>query len=242
MLSITIPAVADNQFSLGTGFDYSSGKYGNATETRILYIPVTARYESDKLTLKLTVPYISITGPGGVIQGMGRMGRPTTRTTQTANSGVGDVTASAGYNAYSGGALAFDLVGNVKLGTADAKVGLGTGENDYSAQIDGYYTLAQTTLFATVGYKKYGAPAGVTMNNVRYNTLGFSQKLGRTTSAGAMLYSSQSPTAAGTASRDATLYISQKMSTTLKVQAYVLKGFTSGSPDSGGGLMLTGYF
>jgi tetrahydromethanopterin S-methyltransferase subunit G len=31
MLAITVPAVADDQFSLGTGFDYSSGKYGNAT-------------------------------------------------------------------------------------------------------------------------------------------------------------------------------------------------------------------
>jgi len=74
LLAISVPAVADDQFSLGAGFAYSTGKYGNAASTGILYLPVTGKYESGNLTLKLTVPYISVTGPGGVVQGIGRMG------------------------------------------------------------------------------------------------------------------------------------------------------------------------
>ena len=186
LLAISVSAVADDQFSLGTGFDYSTGKYGNATSTDILYIPVTGKYESDKLTLKLTVPYIRISGTGGVVQGMGRIG-PATGTTKTTNSGMGDITASAGYTVYSVNALTLDVVGNVKLGTADAKKGLGTGENDYSAQVDGYYTLDKTTLFATAGYKVYGSPSGTTLSSAPYGTVGASQKLNDDTSAGLML-------------------------------------------------------
>jgi len=59
-----------------------------------------------------------------------------------------------------------DVAGNIKFGTADANKNLGTGENDYSAQLDGYYTFSKTTLFATAGYKVIGAPAGITVNNM----------------------------------------------------------------------------
>lgn len=241
LLAISASAVSADQYSLGTGFDYSSGKYGNAASTDILYIPFTGKYESDELTLKLTIPYVSVSGPGGVMRGMGKIG-PTVRRTKTASSGLGDITASAGYSVYSGDSLDFDVVGNIKLGTADAKQGLGTGQNDYSAQLDGYYTFNQTTLFATAGYKIYGDPAGVNLSSAPYGTIGASQKLNPTTSAGVMLDVAKSPSAIGSAQREATLYVSQKIGPNLKVQANVLKGFSDGSPDFGGGIMITGYF
>lgn len=241
LLAISVPAIAEDQFSLGTGFDYSSGKYGNAASTNILYIPFTGKYESDALTLKITIPYISVSGLGGVMRGMGKIG-PAVRNTKATNSGLGDITASAGYTVYSGNSFSFDAVGNIKLGTADATKGLGTGQNDYSAQLDGYYTLDQNTLFATAGYKIYGAPAGVNLSSAPYGVIGISQKLNETTSAGMMLDFAKSPSAIGSAQRDATLYVSQKVSPNLKVQANVLKGFSNGSPDFGGGIMITGYF
>lgn len=242
LLAISAPAFAEDQFSLGTGFDYSTGKYGNAGSTDILYIPVTGKYETDKMTFKLTVPYISITGPGGVVRGIGRIGRMTTRTTQTSNSGLGDITTSAGYNVYSDKSLAFDLVGNIKFGTADASKGLGTGENDYSAQVDGYYLHNKTTLFATAGYRDYGSPAGISLSSVPYGTIGFSQKLNSTSSAGAMLDMVKSPSTTVGDQREATIFVSQKISDNTKVQANLLKGFANGSPDFGGGVMVTGTF
>lgn len=241
LLAVSVPAVADDQLSLSTGFDYSTGKYGNATSTDILYIPVTGKYESDKLTLKLTVPYISIAGPGGVVQGIGRV-RTTTKATKTTNSGLGDITASAGYNVYSVDPLAFDVVGNVKFGTADANKGLGTGKNDYSAQVDGYYTHGKTTLFATAGYKIYGAPAGVNLSSVPYGAVGASQKLGDETTAGVMVYMAKSPGAAGSDQQEVTFFASHKLTSSLKIQVNILNGLSNGSPDFGGGVMITGYF
>ncbi len=258
LLAAAAPALADDQFSLTTGLDYSSGKYGNAQSTDIVYVPVTGQYETDNLTLKLTVPYISITGPGGVIQGVGRVASPTTPTTgmpslgrpsrgggtaTTTNSGLGDIVASAGYTVYSADRLTLDAVGKVKFGTADANKGLGTGKNDYSAQLDGYYKLLErTTLFVTAGYKIVGAPAGTTANNVPYGMFGANQKLSDATSVGAMVSVARSAFTLGSNQQDVTVYAMQKLSRNLKLQASVLKGFANGSPDYGASLMITGYF
>ena len=258
LLAISASALANDQFSLTTGFDDSTGKYGNATSTNILYVPVTGQYETDNLTLKLTVPYISVSGPGGVIQGMGRVvspaapvggsprfGRPAGRggVATTTNSGLGDVVASAGYTVYSANTLSIDFVGKVKFGTADANKGLGTGKNDYSAQIDGYYMFRKaTTLFATAGYKVVGAPTGITVNNVPYGMLGANQKLSAATNVGVMLNYVQSATAAAANQEDVTVYASRKLSKNLKLMVNLLKGVSNGSPDYGGGVMITGAF
>jgi hypothetical protein len=243
LLAIAVPAAAEDQLSLGTGFDFTTGKYGNTKSTDILYIPVTAKYVSDELTLKLTVPYISITGPGGVAYGIGRFGKITARTTTTTNSGLGDVIASAGHTVYSAGPLMLDLVGNIKFGTADANKGLGTGKNDYSAQIDGYYALNRTTLFGTAGYRIYGSPVdGVTLTNEPYGTIGANRKLNDKTSAGAMLDVAKSPSIYSGDQEELTVYVSQKIAADTKVQAHVMKGFSNGSPDTGIGAMIIGYF
>jgi len=251
-LAISVPAIAEEQFSMSTGFDYSTGKYGTATSTDILYIPVIGKYQSDSLTFKLTVPYLSVTGTGNVVPGVGPLpmsmgtplaiGNPTNSTKSTTNSGVGDVTASVGYNVYDGETISFDLFGNVKFGTADVNKGLGTGKNDYSAQLDGYYSLSSTTLFATAGYKIYGAPAGVNLNSVPYGSIGISQKISNESSVGIMLDMLQSPSATGADQKDVTAYISQKFTPHFKVQVNAMKGFSNGSPDFGGGAMITGIF
>lgn len=244
-------ALAEDGLSLTAGFDYTTGKYGNTASTSILYVPVTAKYASGDLTLKLTVPYISVTGPGGVIQGFGRMpGAPTggtfgrTRVGATAtNSGLGDIIGSAGYTVYSGTALSVDAVGKVKLGTADANAGLGTGKNDYFAQLDGYYALtARSTLLLTGGYKIVGAPSGITTNNVLYGMLGLDRKTSATGNVGVMYDFIQSQAFGVPGQRTATLYAARKLAGGTKVQVYVLKGFTDSSPDYGGGLMVTGAF
>src|SRR5437763_13386023 len=68
MFVLATPQLASAQgMSVGTGFDYTSGKYGGSQSTDTLYIPFYARYETGPLVLRLTVPYVTITGPGNVI-------------------------------------------------------------------------------------------------------------------------------------------------------------------------------
>lgn len=222
LLAVSAPAYAKDIFSLGTGFEYTTGKYGGTTSTDILYIPVTGKYQSDRLTLKVTVPYIRVTGTGGVIIN----GRPTGQvaTTKNTQSGLGDITASAAYNVYARGTRLLDLVGKVKLGTADASKGLGTGENDYAAQVDGYQLIKSTTLFATGGYKVMGQPAGLILRDVIYGSIGASQKLNNASSAGLMLDVAQSSNAKRSDRRELIAYATHKITPGFKV---------TGKPDKG---------
>ena len=239
--TLSASAWAEVTNSLTTGVDYSSGKYGGTSSTDILYVPVTGKMQFDYLYLKLTVPYISITSAGdAVVRGMGRVRTTNTSTKTTTQSGLGDVVAAAGYTVVETDALMLDLVGKIKFGTADAAKNLGTGENDYSAQLDAFYTLNKTTLFATAGYKVVGAPAGITVNNVVYGTVGASKKLNDKNSAGVMLDAAQASTALGSDTAELSVFISNKISSSLKAQVSLLKGFSDGSPDYGGSIMLTG--
>ena len=65
-------------FSITSGVDYSSGKYGSQDRTDITSIPVIGKYEVDSWVFKLTVPYVSITGPGNVSPGIGKFKSTTT--------------------------------------------------------------------------------------------------------------------------------------------------------------------
>lgn len=242
LLGICLPAWAASTSSLSTGFDYSTGKYGGTTSTSILYVPVTGKVEYDDFFLKLTVPYISVSSAGTVvIRGVGPV-RTATGARTTTQSGLGDVIASAGYYLYEDDNLLLDVAGNIKFGTADANKNLGSGENDYFAQLDGFYTLRKTTLFATAGYKVVGAPAGVAVNNIAFGTLGVSQKTGEKTSAGVMLDMAQGSSELSPGIRELSFFVSNKISKTLKVQANLLKGFSDSSPDYGGSLMVVGSF
>lgn len=242
--------------SFGAGIEYSTGKYGNTQSTDITYIPLTLGYATGRAAFSLTLPYISVTGPGGVIQGFGRIMSPTSPMaagmrfgmspgagqTTTTNSGLGDVIASAAYRLYASEAMSVDVVGKIKFGTADADKGLGTGENDYAGQFDGRFRFDADTLFATAGYKVVGAPEGVATNNVAYGSLGFDHMLDADTRIGASYNAAQSAFAASAAVRDLSVYVSQNLSSDTMLQFSLLKGLADGSPDYGGKLLLSGRF
>ena len=238
LLLSSTAAWAESTISLSTGFDYSTGKYGGTTPTDILYIPVTGKYQTDNLYLILTVPYISITSTGVVVRVSPF--RTVTRTKVTTESGLGDVTSAAGYTVFEGEQLMLDFVGKIKFSTADANKNLGSGENNYSAQLDGFYSLGKTTVLATAGYKVIGAPAGINVNNIIYATLGFSQKISDTIRAGMLLDIAQSSSNIIPGSRELSFFVSNKLNKTSKIQAGLMKGFSDGSPDFGFSVMITG--
>ncbi len=60
------PAAADG-FSFSAGMDFTQGKYGGTTTTDIWYVPFTARYRTGRTSVRVTVPYLNITGPGNVL-------------------------------------------------------------------------------------------------------------------------------------------------------------------------------
>ena len=205
---------ADGEFSAGAGINYSTGKYGASTETKILSIPFTARYATDLWSLKLTVPYLRVTSPNNVIPGVGRFdttGRPRRRAAGTTTaSGIGDTVASATYTAYydEDAERGLDLTGRIKLPTAEADKGLGTGSTDESVQLD----------------------------NVLNAGIGASNKLSATDSVGASLDGRQRVTPGGAPQRELTVFWNHRTDGATRMQAYFLVGLAKGSPDKGLGL------
>lgn len=236
-------ALADEAgtFTLTTGFDYSSGKYGSNEKTNITSVPVIAKYELDRWVLKLTVPYVTITGPGNVSPGIGKF-RDTTTTRRTTESGLGDIVAGATYNLYGGSDSmpVIDLTGKVKFGTADKDKGLGTGENDYTAQIDLYKSFGNFTALGTVGYRVYGDTSAAPLDNVFFGSVGGTYKLAPSTSAGLIYDYRPSITPTGSEVSEMMAFVNHKISANWKAQGYLVKGFSDGSPDYGVGA-LVGY-
>jgi hypothetical protein len=235
-----LPAEAqEGIFSAGAGFDFSSGDYGTSSTTDIYSFPVFGKYEIGPWIFKLTVPYIIIHGPGNVVPGVGRVnavrGNPNAAPTTNTESGIGDVVAAVTYNVFSRGAsdIVVDLTGKVKFGTADENKGLGTGENDYSAQVDVYKSFGQFTALGSVGYSILGSSDSIPLNNVFYGSVGGAYKFDNRTSGGVILDLREAASSTSGPRSEATAYVAYKFTDVWKGQAYVLKGFANGSPDYG---------
>src|SRR6202007_1573076 len=219
-------AADSGEFSLGVGFNYSSGEYGTSTATEILSIPIIARYDRGPWIFKLTVPYLRISGGTSVVPGVGRVTSTNPRrrgegAAEATASGLGDIVAAATYTAFYNSATTFgvDVTGRVKLGTADRDQGLGTGENDYGMQVDAYKTYDRVTYFAGIGYTELGSSPFIQLNSVLNATAGASYKVDERNSAGLSLDTRERASPSGSAQRELTAFWTQKIDRTWKMQA-----------------------
>lgn len=247
------------QFSLSAGANYSSGKYGTDTTTDIWSVPVTAAYQTDRWTFKLAVPYINISGAGNVIPGVGPVnngnpsgrgrgrivggggsGGSTVTTTSGSASGLGDITASVGYQLFASTDRTFglDLTGKVKFATADENKGLGTGKNDYGLSLDTYKVSGAWTAFGGVGWMKYGSSQYIQLKNGVNANIGADYKVSPSDNIGAYYYYRERIADTGDAQSEIAGYWNHKFNDSLRVQAYALAGFADGSPDYGVGASL----
>lgn len=237
LLFVAHGALAQDGLTLGTGIHYSEGDYGTGTDTTIFTVPLTARYGTGPWSLRLWVPYIEIDGATSVVPGVGSVRRgPVTRS--RTESGLGDVVASATYAAYydAGAQLGIDVTGKVKLGTADADRGLGTGEDDFAALVEVFKTFDRVTAFVGVGHHWLGSSAAIPLDNVLSWSLGGTYRIDDRDSAG-LIYDGRERVAPGAGElSELTAFWSRRLSREWKAQVYVLKGFANGSPDWGAGL------
>jgi hypothetical protein len=246
VLFVSHPTGAEGDIRLSTGVDYSTGKYGSSERTDMLYVPLIGKYENGPLTLKVTVPYLRITGPGNVI-GADRIVistlPPGTSIPRRTESGLGDIIGAVSYTVFQDGpsGTLVDLTGKIKFPTADANRGLGTGETDYAAQVDLYKRYTRVDAFASVGYRVMGDPPGVDFRNVWYGTVGGSSQFSATT-VGIEYDYRQAVLGTSSPASELTLYGLQRLGGPLRLQVYAVKGLTNGSPDWGAGVLLMATF
>jgi len=244
LCSLLLPAFcafAENDqghFKVSSGFDYSSGKYSDATKTTILYIPYRASYTKGNLSGQVSVSWISIDGPGTVVGGgVVVPGGGASRT----ESGQGDTWFSVTYGLEKVPAeMGFlDVTGKLKIPTADENKGLGTGEYDEVLQLDYMYPMNRLTPMATLAYKKRGDPPGSDLKNSIYCSVGADWRQNERIHIGGSLDYQQAAVSGVDDPLDFFTYLNYKCSRQWSLLPYVYVGLSQGSPDLGGGIQLT---
>ena len=228
-------AIADTFISLGA--DYASGDYGTGTSTQTLSVPLSLKHETGPWILRANVPYVHAEGTFSREQG-------SVSARKYSESGLGNLTLAATYNLINTPTgFSFDIGAKTKIATADqAKTLITSGKNDYSFQVDAFRSLTNVAFFATLGYSIIGEPAGVNFKNPFYSTLGFSVPLQTGHTIGAAWDYRQKFTTRDNAVSEFTAFYSIKINPSHKIQFYAVTGLSNGSPDFGGGSVLTHIF
>lgn len=226
--------------SWSTGFEYSSGTYGGDADIEDLYLPIGFNLNLPRVSLDLTVPYLSMRAPAGTTA-TGPDGEPVPGSGEmVTESGLGDIVAGITvydvlYSDRLG--LALDLTGKVKFGTADEDKGLGTGEQDFTLRTDLYKFFEHFTLLGSVGYKFRGDSDTVDLEDVLIASVGGIFYASDSAHVGLILDYRESAITDGDAVTELSGFISRKFSDAWTLQFYVFTGFSDSSPDWGGGFL-----
>lgn len=224
-------------FSVKTGVQYSTGEYGGTQDISDVYVPITGTLVTGSWGLSATLPYLQVRAPGGTQIGPG--GEPIPGTGDMATeSGIGDIIMRLTYFNLLRSAdkrSALDLTGKLKLGTADETLGLGTGENDYSIQVDGYHFFDSFTLFGTLGYKVRGQPQDYVLEDVWFASIGGSVPIAPRTRLGLAFDARPSAYKTNDDLRELSVYFSRRTQGNWRYSAYLSTGFSDSSPDLGAG-------
>jgi hypothetical protein len=260
LVVIALPALAaettlprrdePGQFSVTIGAEYSSGNYGGSADTDLWYFPLNVRYERDRWLFRVEVPYLIVQGPGDVLiaggggmGGHGPGGGMTATETSRTDSGIGDMVGAVGYRLQRGAASrpAIDLTGLVYFGTADAARNLGTGENDYAAQLGVAQDAGAATVFGTLGYRVTGDPPDIDYNDVLYGSLGIEHGFARNI-VGVAFDLRQAYLSGSDGLATFTGYLITRPSTSTKLTTYLLIGLSDVAPDWGVGVTYGWYY
>lgn len=226
-----------SSFEVATGVDYSVGKYGAASDTSVVDVPLDLKAQLGSLRLQASLPYDWIKGPGLLVGGVA-VTNPNAPT--TSRSGIGDLNLSAAYllNHEKGALPAIELGVGVKAPTA--KLGIGTTKADFSVTGSVYKTIAPGfMLFGSAGYSWLGSLPNYQLENGVMASGGVNYKPTPNQNIGVSLGYRQ-PVAQGVKAQVVVSpYLTYRVRKNWGITVYAIAGLTDASPSLGGGLRLS---
>ena len=236
------------ELALALGGDYSSGDYGQRQDTDMLYIPFTATYlfedlaltpyEGDQLELRVTMSYLRIRGEGTVLPG-GTASREASRRRST-EEGFGDIYLLANY-IWLPPWLHVPLVEFgvlVKVPTASANKGLGTGETDVTFQWGLAHRFGNWSPFVTLGYRFMGSSSEFNLENRWLTSMGMTYQQDERWSFGLAYDYREAASAYSYDSHELVPYASIRLGQGFRLGPYVAIGLSKGSPDYAVGVQM----
>ena len=194
--SSTNGPLPDYQWQVGVAPTYTSGTYGTDSRTNIFYLPFSVKRLFPDGDITLVVPYVHIEGTGAVRlvggvgtrtsnsrgngassggTGKGKKVTDTPQGTASSSSGLGDVILRGRYYLVEETSLMplIALTARIKLPTADADAGLGTGEFDEGIGMEFTKKLSERWRgFVDGGYTFIGDPESVKFRNQWWYDIG----------------------------------------------------------------------
>lgn len=247
---------AETDWEIGLEPSFTSGDYGNGTDTDITYIPLTISRSFQQGDLSLTIPYIQIKSSGGVTvvggtpnritKGPGAKGGGGTSVTSSRRSteeGLGDLLLQGRYYVLEEGDLAplVAVTGLVKFPTADEDKGLGTGELDLGFGLEFSKTFSRSWLgLFDVGYTFIGDPSGLDLRDQWYYDFGLGYYLTQDVLISGYYEEWRSLVSDESNPRDLFFTMNYQFSSEIEFTAGMLFGLSDGAPDYGlsGGVRL----
>lgn len=179
-----LPAVAQSTgkpavkttVEISSGVEYQQGNYGLSANVDLLSVPTTLTIRHGKFGLSASLPFVRLTAPANVVTGGGVLGvpiivPPTTSTERRTRSGIGDLRLTGSYT-LSQAPIGLSLSTQVKLPTASAAKGIGTGKIDVAVSGELFKRVGRVTPYLDVGYTMPGSPAGYRLDNSLSGQLG----------------------------------------------------------------------
>jgi len=155
---------------ISSGVEYEEGDFGTGQRVKTTSIQSSIGVRKGQVQVYATLPYVRVDAPGNVVTGGGGLlglpiivdpDRPATRNRR---EGLGDMKLGAEYTVPSR-SVGLTVSGQVKVPTASASKGLGTGKADYALGAELSKTLSTVTPFAGVGYTISGDPEDLDLRN-----------------------------------------------------------------------------
>jgi len=179
----TSPEPAKTSVEVSTGVEYQQGTYGLHENIDLLSAPTTLMVRHSKLTITASLPYIRFSAPADAVTGGGILGvpiivPPTTTTQRRTRSGVGDLRLTGSYT-LSEAPVGISLSAQVKLPTASASKGIGTGKTDVALGGELFKREGRVTPYLDLAYTMPGTPAGYRLDNSLSGQVGAAVQLGK---------------------------------------------------------------
>lgn len=207
-------------------------------------IPIAFSFETGKYAFEVSIPYITRTAPSGKVAKSHHHESKKKETTTVAapiltTSGMGDITSSLTYALMNEeeAFLSLSAKGEVKLGTADVTVGLGTGVNDYFGELAASKSLGDFSLNAGIGYAILGSPGEIEINDVKksiyfnnifYGSLGAEYQLTDRFNVGMEIAAGQAAETGGSEQRDLSLSMSYHFTERQSIDFHAVRSLTPG--------------
>ncbi len=257
-LSTSALCAPNPPLSVSLGFDFASGNYGTSQTIDSYSIPLIIGYNPGvRLDFSLEIPYLYQSGgstvslggmrfpmqtsgssPGGTsgggMGGMGDMGEGSTTTSGTnSQTGLGDITLTAGYTLFPESATAPMLrpIVYLKAPTADKDKGLGTGAFDFGGGLSVGKVFGDWSAYAETLYVAPGSTSAYKPDNYWTYQGAVSYQLTRKLYAGLAISGATAAFAGNSAALEVQLRSGYRLSERGSVGAYLGQGLSDSSPD-----------